>query len=341
MNRSASLSLVVLACAACSSGSAPEHGLIEANVQALTRSADITLVKLTVSPGNATTNLTRDATDLNKFTGSITVATGNYTVHADAFVGNTVIATGDSSNVSVTKNATTQVFLTLLDTTGSPPMPDHSPVITSMVVPAAGQVADNPPLTSAAMDADGDPIAFAWSASPANCGNFSSPNTANTNVTLNFVGPCQVTLTVTANTKTATKTATIQVSPATGTISVTATYVPNPVVDSITIASGPTTICSIDRFTSQDATCHTAATPGVAYRVTIAFDAMADGSLSLQDSCGTATFTQIVFTPTASPATATWTPTGTGACILTAKLQRTVSGQTLSDQFPIVVPLTQ
>jgi len=335
MNRSASFVLVLFVCAACNSGGGPEQGFIEARVQTLTRSGDITRVTVTIPAASVTVDLTRDASDTtgSTFKGTITVPTGTWIVHAEAFAGTTKVAAGDSSQVLVSKGQTTQAALTLLDLTGPAPMPDHSPVITSLVVPANAQVGDTPPLTSAAMDADGDPITYAWTATPAGCGDFSTPTLATTNITVHVVGPCQVTITVTAKAKTDSKSATIQVVPATGTIGVVVTYVPNPNITSMQIASGTTIICSVNRITSTDATCRTPAHQGTAYTVTIAFDPMPDGSIGLQDSCN-GTIVPPMFVANASSATATWTPTvSSGACILTAQLQR----QTLSDQFPVVV----
>lgn len=319
--------ILSFALAAC--GSSEPTGLIAAVVQAQTSNAQVTRVTVTITPANVVADLTRDPG--GTFSGLITVPVGTQTVRADAFAGATLVATG-STSATVTKGKTVNVQLTILDSTGPGPLPDHSPVVTSLVAPAAAQVGDQLTLSATAMDADGDTMTFAWVASPAGCGTFSSTTTLTTTLTAQTVSNCHVTFTVTARGKSDNKSADIAVAVGTGTVSVVVTYVPQPLIDSIAFSSGASQIALVNR-TDLDATIRAAFHKGTAYTVTITFEPAADGALDLQDTCS-GTIVQPVFVANATSATATWTPTvNSGACIVTAQLTR----RTLVDGFPVVV----
>src|SRR5262249_47553636 len=136
--------------------------------QPLTTAAQITRVTVTITPAGITQDLAVSPVDPTKFSGTITVPVGAQTVQADAFAGSTKVGTG-TATVTVSKGAQMQALITILDSTGPIPGPDHSPVVTSLVAPASAQVGDQPALTAAAMDADGDAMSFAWDATPAGC----------------------------------------------------------------------------------------------------------------------------------------------------------------------------
>ena len=321
------------ACVACGR-STETVGYISAIVQSQTASTQLTRVSVTLSPGGASRDLTRDPADAtgNTYVGILTVPTGTYSVRADAFaVGTTPVATG-SANVTILKGQTAQVLLTLLDRTGPAPMPDHSPVVTSLVAPAAAQVDDVAALTASAMDADPDPMTFSWTASPSGCATFSAPASLATNFTAKTVGTCTVTFTVTANARSDSKSANIEIAVATGSVSIVATYVPQPLIKGLAFSSGATAVASVSRD-SADATLRVPFHRGTLYTVLISIEPAPEGAISLDDSCQ-GTIGQPTFVSNASSATGTWTPTvSSGACILTAHLTR----QTLTDAFPVVV----
>ena len=304
---------------------------ISAQPNAATAAAQITRVTVTISPANITRDLTVDPQDPAKFTGNITVPVGTQTVQADAFAGSTKVGTG-SASVTVGKNAVMQALITILDTTGAAGSPDHSPVVTSLVTPSALQVDDQSPLSAAAMDADANDMSFSWSALPAGCGTFASPSTPSTLFTAKTIGACTVTFTVTANGKSDSRSASIQIAAATGSIDIHVTYVPQPVIGSIAFSTGATQVATVLRGAS-DATIRAPFHAGTPYTVTLSFDAWPVGSLALSDSCS-GTIVQPTFVGGATSATAIWTPTvDHGACIVTATLSR----QTLTDSFFVVV----
>lgn len=312
----------------CAASEKPE-GVLVVSADAFT--ARITKVTVTVAPAGIQRDLAVDPQVPTRFTGSISSPVGVQTVTAQAFDGTQLVGTG-SASATVQRDATVRVQITVLDVTGPPPAPDHSPVVTSLVTPVSLQVADRPTLTATATDADGDPMTFAWTASPEGCGSFTTPTATSTVFTANAVGPCTVTFTVTAGGKSDAKAAQILIGVATGTIDVVVDYVPYPVLSNIAFSQGGTAIASVPR-TTTDATIRVPFHLGTAYTVTISFDAWATGSLSLSDSCS-GTIVQPTFVPNATSATATWTPTvSSGACLVTATLVR----QTLTDRFLVVV----
>jgi len=322
------LLLLVLAC----DGVQPSQGRIQVVTHQLTTTAEITRVTVTVTPANVTQDLTVDPADATKFTGSITVPVGTQTVQADAFAGAKKVGSGTAS-VTVEKNAQMQAQITILDTTGPIASPDHSPVVTSLVTPAVAQVGDQPNLSATSMDGDGDTMSFSWTGSPSGCGTFASPSLPSTAFTANAIGICTVTFTVTANGKSDSRSASIQISAATGSIDVRVTYVPQPLISSIAIFNGPTQVATVSRLTSSDATIRAAFHKGTPYTVVLGFDRWTTGTVALTDSCA-GTIVPPAFVPNADSATATWTPTvDNGACILTATLSR----QTLIDTFFVVV----
>jgi hypothetical protein len=323
---------LVVAC----SGTEQPIGRISVVAQALTSPAQITRVTITVTPANVTGDLTVDPADPTRFTGSLVVPVGLQTVRADAFNGGQPVGTGNAI-VTVSNNAHVLAQITILDSTGPVPGPDHSPVVTSLVTPTAAQVGDQVTVNAAAMDADGDAMTFAWTASPSGCGSFANPATTSTVFTATVIGTCTVTFTVTANGKSDSKSAPIQISAATGSIDVTVTYVPQPLISQIAFSTGVTQVASVLR-TAQDATIRTPFHKGTAYTIALTFDAWPSGAIALSDSCS-GTIVQPTFPAGGTSASGTWTPTlSSGACILTATLQRTTPSQpTLTDTFFVVV----
>ncbi|HYS10024.1 MAG TPA: hypothetical protein VEP66_14880 [Myxococcales bacterium] len=322
------LPLLLLAC----DGVGPSLGRIQVVAQPLTASAQITRVTVTVTPASVTQDLTVDPQDPSKFTGTITVPVGTQTVQADAFAGDAKVGSGTAS-VTVGKNAHMLALITILDNTGPVASPDHSPVVTSLVTPAVAQVDDQSNLSATSMDADGNSMSFSWTASPTGCGTFASPTLPSTAFIAKLIGTCTVTFTVTANGKSDSRSASIQISAATGFIDVRVTYVPQPLISSIAFLNGSTPVAAVSRLTNNDGTIRAPFHKGTPYTVVLNFDPWSTGAIALSDSCP-GTIVQPAFAPNAISATATWTPTvDNGACIVTAILTR----QTLTDTFFVVV----
>jgi hypothetical protein len=315
-----------------------EHpvGNILVIAQAQTATAQITRVTVTTSLLTATTELNVDLGNPGKFTGTLVVPVGTQTVTVEAFNGNVRVGTG-STSVTVTKGEVKLTQITILDSTGPAPGPDHSPVVTSLVTPVSLQVGDASTLTTSAMDADGDPVSFSWAVSPSGCGALAPGTGSSTDFTAVVAGNCTVTVTAMANGKSASKSAPIRIDPATGSIDVTVQYVPHPVISSISFSSGATTLATVTRNAS-DATIRTPFKKGTAYTVTLGFDPWPTGSVALSDSCGGTIQPQpLLFVANATMATATWTPgAGGDVCLVTATLTR----ETLTDTlFVVVLPV--
>lgn len=323
-----SLPLLVLGCG----GLQQPLGQISVVAQAATPAALITRVTVTITPANVTQDLTVDPQEPTRFIGTVVVPVGTQKVTAVAFAASGQVGSG-SASVTVSKGAHIQALITILDATGPSGGPDHSPVVTSLVTPASAQVGDQGTLTATAMDADGDAMTFSWDASPVACGMFASPTALSTIFTANLLGTCTVTFTVTANGKSDSRSAQIQISAATGSIDVTVTYIPQPVIRSIAFLTGSTQVAAVDRTTSMDATIRAPFHKGTPYTVSVSFDPWRTGTIALSDSCA-GTILQPVFVANATSASATWTPTvNSGACIVTATLTR----ETLTDAFFVVV----
>lgn len=308
-------------------------GSVVVIAQAATAAPQITHVRVTITPAAVTRDLTVDPADPTRFAGTFSVPVGTQIVSVEAFAaGETSLGRG-TATVAVQKNATVQAQIRILDSTGPAPGPDHSPVVTSLVTPAAAQVGDQVPVNATAMDADQTPMTFAWTASPAGCGTFAAPTASSTTfIAGSLLGTCTVTFTVTANAKSDSKSAPIQIAAATGSIDVVVTFVPQPVISSIAFSSGTTTLATVAR-NAADATIRVPFHKGTAYTVTLSFDPWSTGTAALTDSCG-GTIVQPVFTANATSAKATWTPTvDTGACVVVA----TVTRETLSDSLFVVV----
>jgi len=197
---------------ACTKAPAADGASVRVVVTALTASASINRVSVTVTPGGAAADLTRgpDGT----FSGTLGVPAGVVTVTASAWAGTVPVGSGTGS-VTVSKGQTAQLFISAVDTTGPAPMPDHSPVITSLAASATtvavgGQVA----LVATAIDADGDLITFGWIAAPAGCGTFAAPGSASTTLTATSLGPCLVTVKASARGQSDSRSTSILVSAA-------------------------------------------------------------------------------------------------------------------------------
>src|SRR5262249_7256924 len=146
---------------------------VSVTVSAQTSGSAITRVSVAIAPANVVGDLTRDPA--GTFSGTLAVPPGSQTVTATAFAGAAQVGSGAGSAV-VVAGQTVQVSITVPDGTGPAPGPDHSPVITVLTqssgsVMLGGQVS----LSATAVDADNDPLTYAWTAAPTGCGTFTAP----------------------------------------------------------------------------------------------------------------------------------------------------------------------
>ncbi|HEY6912155.1 MAG TPA: hypothetical protein VI356_22440 [Myxococcales bacterium] len=325
------LSCALLLALACTGQNSGEIAVVAENATAATL---ITHVRVTITPAAVTRDLTVDPQAPTRFTGSFAVPAGTQVVAVEAFTtGEKSVGTG-AATVTVLKGATVQAQIRIFDATGPVTGPDHSPVVTSLVTPTSAQVGDQLPVSATAFDADQDPMAFSWTASPAGCGTFAAPAASTTSFTAGAVtGTCTVTFTVTANGKSDSKSASVAIAAATGSIDVVVTYVPQPVISSIAFSSGATALATVQR-SAADATIRVPFHKGTAYTITFSFDPWPAGTAALTDSCG-GTIVQPAFVANATSASATWTPTvSAGACVLVATVTRET---TLTDSLSVVV----
>ncbi len=315
------------------SSPAPGEGRIGVAVDAtaLVDAAQVTRVSVEVTAANPAADPSVVSQDLafdaaaKTYEGTVVVAPGARVVTVDVWAGATRVGTG-SAPVTVVKDQLAHVQITVVDTTGGPPVPDHAPVIlTFTVASTAASVGDSVAVAATGWDQDGDPLSWAWTASPAGCATFASPGSASTTLSAVAAGACTATVTLTANGKSDARQQVLAISPATGSVDVQGTYVPQPVIASVTLSQAGTTIFSVARD-GTDATCHTPLAAGTAYGVQAPFTASAGTAMTLTSSCGGA----IVLT---SASTAQWTPAVAGACVLTPA----IADHGLTDAFPIVV----
>jgi hypothetical protein len=313
-------------------GSVRDGGHVQVVVQMLTASSSVTRVSLDISPAGISQDLTYTAAT-SSFTGTLAVPVGAQTLTAKAWAGANLVGTGTAS-VTVVKNQTTQATITVLDSTGPAPGPGHSPVITAFTAPATAMVGDVNSCSATAMDMDGDTITYAWSATPSGCATFANASAASTSVTAVTVGTCALAVVATATGGSDQRSGNLVISPATGTVQVNGTYVPQPRITQLELLDGTTVIWTIDR-TGTDATFHTALTRNKAYSIRSHFDSVTDGALTLSSNCGAAFGQPPAITAATTVLTGTFTTpaAGAAACIVTATLTR----QTLVDTFPVVL----
>jgi hypothetical protein len=330
---------VAALCAACGSHP-PQSGSVRAVVSTeLVTAGAVTAVRVAVTPGGPTdAPLVYDGSD-GTFSGTFTVSTGEKTVTASAYQGAILVGRG-SATVPVAAGATAAVTILVYDDTGPPPVPDHGPVILTLVVPSTTIMAgESQTLVATAFDGDAHPIAWSWSLSPAGCGSFASPAAPSTLWTAGASpGACSVTATATANGKSDARSHTVQIVPATGDLDVQGRFVPHPFVAHVSVGSGGATLLDVAR-SGTDATSAVRLTPGATYEVR-AYYAPAEGeSVALTDSCGGPLSPPTHATGSSEEHAAfTWTaPASPSACVLSAKLTVPKLAGTFEDTFPIVV----
>jgi Protein of unknown function (DUF4038)/Putative collagen-binding domain of a collagenase len=189
---------LVIACAGCPSSQAAVGGVA---LQARFSNAATAISRVSVAASPASVSADLQAQPGGLFTGSLHLPVGPQTLTATAWNGTQAAGTG-SAAVTVLQNQVVQVSLTILDGSTPASVPDHSPVITSLVVSASTlAVGASATSTAAAFDADGDPLAYAWSASPAGCGTFADATASSTTFNAAVPGACALQITATAKGK--------------------------------------------------------------------------------------------------------------------------------------------
>ncbi len=272
------------------------EGRVTVRISGLTDPSVVTSILVEAQPAGTSTALIYEPT--GSFSGNIVLPPGEQELTARAYRGADLVGLG-SATVTIVTGQTAYVIIKILDTTGPglPPL-DASPVILAVVVSnVAPHVGDEVTLSVEAVDANDDPITYAWSD---NCASstFGAPTAATTTWSSTRTGACTVTITVTANSKADSETVVITAQDAAPVIAALVASNPTPVVDEVITLSV------------------TASDPDN--------DALA---YSWQDDCASSTFGG----PTA--ATTTWSNSSTGACIVTVTV--TANGLTASRSLSI------
>ena len=190
------ISTAVAVLAGCSgSGHDNEVGRVSVTIARLAAQSQIEEVRLTANPGGYFMLMVADEATGN-FLGSMSLPPGEYTLTADA-TGDTngdnvqeLLGSG-TATATIVVDETTVVYMTIWDTTGPPPVPDHGPVITSVTISNASGVVNQPlTLSVSAVDVDGDALTYQWTAMcGGESGTFSDPTSAVTNWTPVNDGP--------------------------------------------------------------------------------------------------------------------------------------------------------
>ncbi len=339
-----SVRVAVLAALAisCAQRSQP-GGNVTFTVDAVTSGGAITSVTGEVPPANVSMTLAYDSAS-GKFKGAIDVPSGAQTFTMRAYAGSRLVGTG-SATANVVSGQTVNVFITILDTTGPLPTPPNRPYVTSLVVPATVEAGAQAIFTATAVDPQGDALTYEWSQScnPAAAGTFGALGAASTTWTApDSATKCEITVKATsASGLYDTKNATLAVA-GDGTVDVTVQYVPQPVIEQVslqTYAVPEQEVCSVLRDDAT-ATCPDALSAGGTWKVVFTYQlGTTEGlSASLTDDCGgKAIPNPQATTPISSTgAEFQWTaPSSAGVCILKAM----VTSGGLTDTFPVEVVL--
>lgn len=303
----------------------PESGAIKASVALVMQSGgpSVTRVHVDVEPDGTNQDLTYDAAS-GQWLGTIAnVKVGAQTLTITAYSGSTLVGTG-TAPVDVTKRGTAAVFVNVYDGSTPPPAWDHGPIITSIGTSASSPMqTDTVNLNVTAVDPDGHPLSYSWSA---NCGGSFSSATSITAPTFTdaSIEACVLTATVTSNGLSDTAKVPVNFQQAYGTISATAVFVPVPWIRSMTAVGGGMS-CSLLRG-GTDGSCRPSPPGDSAIAVTVFLDPVpADSGTTvvLADNCGGSVTSGPIDLAGAGSATFTWNaPAGANACIVTATVTR-------------------
>jgi hypothetical protein len=287
---------------------ATEDGMGEVTVRAdaLTRIEDITRVTLTAQPGGIATDLALNA---QGYVGSLLVEAGPHTFEVRAFAGDRVVASG-SASANVAADTVTAVQITVLDTTGPAPAPGHSPFLLSLTVGNAQPgIGDAVELTANVVDPDGDAITYAWTSSCA-AGTLTNADKAAATWTATAAGTCTLKLDVAAGGHTLSRAVNITTAPDTGSIDVTATFVPHPRIYQMKAWNLPLE-CSVQRDATDASCLDLPVAPGQQLTVSANVTSEFVGVLTFSDNCGGAFVGPSNFRRWTAPATP-------AVCLLTA-----------------------
>jgi hypothetical protein len=334
--------------AACSGAENPEPrsgGLVLA-ASALTESWQIQQVSIVVTPGGYASNLTYSSAD-GQFHGALLLPVGAYNVDATAYADTNYDGVLEpvgygSAPVVIFETSTTAVALRLLDVTGPPPVPDHSPVITSATVSnTVARVGDTLQFAVAAQDIDGHPITYNWSESCTSGvpSTFSNPTGDLTAWTPAAAGLCTVRVDATANGLTDSAVFDLTVysggSLPEGLLQVSAYFVSHPYVSQIYFDGADRTGVYFGWSTwrgAADATMPYEVAPGAVFNFQIWTDANTTPDLSgMTDNCG-GTFA--LYQVQQTWMYGSWTaPAAPALCTVTASVWR----DGLRDAFPVAI----
>lgn len=245
--------------------------------------------------------------------------------------------------MTIVPGQTASVAMRILDASAPAPLGDVPPAITvltaSTVQPAMGEAVA---LSVAAADANGDPLSYAWSS---NCtaGSFSETSSAQTTWTSTEVGVCTMTVTVSANGKSAAQQVDITaLDTGTGAASINGTYVRAPYISYFS-TSAPGFSC--DPLWLREPMCPSSLPPGQALSVTahVSLGELppADGGttgaaqVSLTDNCGgTTENVRVDMSAQTGFVRMTWTPpTSPAVCVLTFS----VTQETMEERRSFVI----
>ncbi|GAO04182.1 hypothetical protein [Anaeromyxobacter sp. PSR-1] len=320
MTKTSAVLALALAIAGCGGGgdSAARVGQVITVVRtdALTAPDQVTAVKVFASPANVTQDLAHQPD--GTFGGVLTLPVGVQTITVSVYAGQTVVGTG-AATVSIQANATSQVTLRIVDSTGPGPTPGQGPVIVALSASKTTPVVGESIALSARVVAPaGATVTYAWTQDCAS-GTFTAPAAESTSWSSSAAGACALTLTATANGLADASAIAIQVlvpGAGTGSVSIVGTFVPRTTISAIAAYPSPTATvagCTVSR-TGTDATCRMPVHSGQAIGITLDPGAAAGAATyALRDGCGGAT------APGASASSFQWTaPPAGGFCVLTA-----------------------
>jgi len=330
-------STFALLLAACGSAASSPGGrvAIQADLSSLAARSSM-VVTVEANPASVITQLAFDA-ETGHYTGNIELPAGLQflTVAAQSDTdgdGVQELVAFGSAEVTVSENQTSAVMVLLVDLSPPPPVPDHSPIITSAGLSNRNPLPGEPiSVWVSAVDVDEDLLTYRWDVG-CNAGTVTvdDPFAATTTITVDAAATCTVSVSVFAAGKQVWASMRLQVGSA-GAASIEIGIASAPVVTQVTAYEIATSwACTVDRA-GDEATCPDALGIGAIVHVVVTLDAESDGSDSLLDACGT------TLAPSDSgPGTAhfVWNVSGDpGVCLLTASVTR--NGRT--DSLPVAL----
>jgi hypothetical protein len=158
---------------------------------ARTDAGEISLVRVTAL-GGFETELTRD--NSGAFVGSLILPAGFNEITGLAFVGDELVGISNPIPVEIQAGFVTAAQIRIIDITGGGDI-GHSPIILSLSHPLSAVTNHPVPISVSAVDPDGEPLAFAWSAECAD-GTISFPDSSFADFSKATPGACRVNVTV-------------------------------------------------------------------------------------------------------------------------------------------------